>query len=420
MLKFLIVFVLLALSLSLVTNALFALHKRGHPHTFIHNKGARPILVLLLSIPTALVLDVLLPEADFNALFVELLLVLGLLVALVVALRLHHSAPSVLLMRRVLIYGCGKAAQDVAQAIVKHDRFIQICGHVRAQGEEECCVSDDMLVKVESDLTTTARKLDVDEIIVAVVERRGGVLPLKELLDCKLNGIQVRDLASHFESFLGQIRLDALKPSYLIFGNGFSQTAIRNFFKRFFDILCSLILLVLASPIMLLTAIAIVVENGAPIFYRQERVGHAGRTFNVIKFRSMRIDAESDGKPRWAVSGDSRVTRVGLVIRKLRIDELPQLFCVLGGTMSLVGPRPERPYFVNELSEKIPYYLARHSVKPGVTGWAQVRYQYGASLEDSANKLQYDLYYVKNHSLLLDFMILFETVYVVLTGKGAQ
>ena len=171
---------------------------------------------------------------------------------------------------------------------------------------------------------------------------------------------------------------------------------------------------------MLLTIILIAIESGFPIFYRQERVGMNGRLFNVIKFRSMRTDAEKDGKPRWATGNDSRVTRVGRFIRKTRIDELPQLVNVLKGDMSMVGPRPERPFFVDQLTREIPFYAVRHSVKPGVTGWAQVRYHYGASVEDSAEKLQYDLYYVKNHTLFLDLVVLFETVGVVLTGKGAQ
>ena len=194
----------------------------------------------------------------------------------------------------------------------------------------------------------------------------------------------------------------------------------RSIMKRLFDIVCASTLIVLSLPIMLLAAILIVIEDGMPILYRQERVGLNGRLFNVIKFRSMRRDAEKDGKPIWAKAQDNRTTRVGQVIRKLRIDELPQLFSVLKGDMSLVGPRPERPFFVDQLTKEIPFYAVRHSVKPGVTGWAQVRYHYGATVEDSAEKLQYDLYYVKNHTLLLDLVVLFETVGVVLTGKGAH
>jgi exopolysaccharide biosynthesis polyprenyl glycosylphosphotransferase len=190
--------------------------------------------------------------------------------------------------------------------------------------------------------------------------------------------------------------------------------------KRLFDIIFASILIILASPVMLLAAIAILLESGGPILYLQERVGLNGRLFNVIKFRSMRTDAEIDGQPRWATAQDDRVTRVGRILRKLRIDELPQLFSVLSGDMSLVGPRPERPYFVDKLTQELPYFAVRQSVKPGVTGWAQVRYHYGASVEDAAEKLQYDLYYVKNHTLFLDLVILFETVGVVLTAKGAH
>jgi len=187
-----------------------------------------------------------------------------------------------------------------------------------------------------------------------------------------------------------------------------------------FDLVAAIILILLALPVMVITALAIALENGFPIFYRQERVGLNGRLYNVVKFRSMRIDAEEDGKPRWATANDDRTTRVGRIIRKLRIDELPQLFSVLAGEMSLVGPRPERPYFVDQLTRGIPFYAVRHSVKPGVTGWAQVNYHYGASVDDSIQKLQYDLYYVKNHTLFLDIVILFETVGVVLSCRGAH
>ncbi|MCB1939080.1 MAG: exopolysaccharide biosynthesis polyprenyl glycosylphosphotransferase, partial [Rhodocyclaceae bacterium] len=198
------------------------------------------------------------------------------------------------------------------------------------------------------------------------------------------------------------------------------QGMMRTFVKRCFDLFVSFVLLVLALPVMLVAVMAILLEDGGPIYYRQVRVGQNGRQFNVIKFRSMRTDAEKDGQPKWAVANDDRVTRVGRIIRKLRIDELPQLFNVFMGDMSLVGPRPERPFFVDQLTSEIPFYAVRHCVKPGVTGWAQVRYQYGASVDDAVQKLQYDLYYVKNHTLLLDLVVLAETVRVVLTGEGAQ
>jgi sugar transferase (PEP-CTERM system associated) len=260
----------------------------------------------------------------------------------------------------------------------------------------------------------------VHEIIVALTERRGGSMSLRDLLDCRIHGINVSDLSTHFEKMLGQIRIDHVNASWLIFGDGFNQGLLRTTIKRLFDIVCAMVLLVAAAPIMLATMVLIRLESRGPALYRQERVGLNGRTFRVVKFRSMVTDAEKDGKPRWATDDDDRITRVGRLIRRVRIDELPQLFNVLKGEMSIVGPRPERPFFVEQLTSEMPYYAVRHSVKPGITGWAQVRYHYGSTVEDSQQKLQYDLYYVKNHTLFLDLLILFETVAVVLTGKGAR
>lgn len=218
----------------------------------------------------------------------------------------------------------------------------------------------------------------------------------------------------------GQIAIDSLKASWLIYGNGFRQGWLRTTVKRMFDVVCALAVLIAMLPVVVLVAVAIVAESGFPIIYRQERVGLRGKTFNVLKFRSMRQDAEKDGKARWAAAGDDRVTRIGRFIRRTRIDELPQVLNVLRGEMSFVGPRPERPVFVDMLTEKIPFYAVRHSVKPGLTGWAQVRYSYGASVEQATKKLEYDLYYVKNHTLFLDLMILIETVRVVLLGEGVR
>jgi sugar transferase (PEP-CTERM system associated) len=264
------------------------------------------------------------------------------------------------------------------------------------------------------------RGLEVDEIVVAVRERRTDAVSLDELLACKLAGVNVLDLSGYYERTLGQVHLDSLHASWLIFGDGFRQGVLRKLVKRVFDGVAAMLLLAALWPVMLLSAILIAIESGFPIFYRQERVGQGGRRFILVKFRSMRCDAEHDGKPRWASSHDERATRVGRVLRRFRIDELPQLANVLRGEMSLVGPRPERPHFVDRLRREIPFYDARHSVKPGITGWAQVRYRYGESIEDAAQKLQFDLYYVKNHSLFLDAAILYETVGVVLTGSGAR
>ena len=321
---------------------------------------------------------------------------------------------------RILVVGTGKNALEVMNAFSKWQCRCIIVGFYPSAREDEFSVPPELILSAEKTLTETARTLQADEIVVAVTQRRGGVLPLRELLDCRLHGIRVRDLASHFEHWLGQVRLDSVKASWFIFGEGFEQNWLRSTIKTVFDVVCVLVLLVLALPLMLLAAIAILAESGFPIFYRQERIGLNGQPFYVIKFRSMRTDAEKDGRPRWAQAKDDRVTCVGRIMRKLRIDELPQLTSVLKGEMSLVGPRPERQFFVEQLTREIPFYAARHSIKPGVTGWAQVRYHYGASVEDAAEKLQYDLYYVKNHSLLLDLRILFGTVGVVLSAKGAQ
>jgi len=230
----------------------------------------------------------------------------------------------------------------------------------------------------------------------------------------------VTDITGFFERECNHLRMDSLYPSWLVFGSGFNQGTFRTIVKRTFDLTVSLLLLIVTLPVMLLTALLILIEDGFPVFYCQERVGKGGETYSVIKFRSMFNNAEKEGKPRWATTDDPRVTRVGGLIRKLRIDELPQIFNVLKGEMSFVGPRPERPYFVDLLTAQVPYYNMRHSIKPGITGWAQVRYPYGASVEDAIEKLQYDLYYVKNHSLFLDLIILIDTVGVVVLSKGSR
>jgi sugar transferase (PEP-CTERM system associated) len=263
--------------------------------------------------------------------------------------------------------------------------------------------------------------LGVDEIVVAPDSRRG-TLPLDELMTCRLRGVHVNDLHTFLESQTGRAHINALSPSWIVFDSGFDRSVVRSASKRVFDIASSSLLLLLALPLMVLTAVLIKLESGwsGPIFYLQERVGEGGDTFDVIKFRSMRTDAERDGVARWATSNDDRVTRVGRVIRKLRIDELPQVLNVLRGEMSFVGPRPERPTFVEQLEREIPYYGLRHAVKPGITGWAQLRYAYGASVKDAEEKLKYDLYYVKNQSLMFDLLVLLQTVEVVLFGKGAR
>ncbi len=321
--------------------------------------------------------------------------------------------------RRVLVLGNGGEAEDTIRFLHEtgHGRSIQYAGLYPVVADRDA--PGETRFNHEH-LLRTVRDLRVTEIVLAVRERRGGVLPLRQLLDCKLKGVRVMDLTSFYERELGVLKVDNLRASWLIFSHGFDQGLLRDVIKRSFDVVASLALFILTLPILMLAMLAILLESGRPIFYRQERVGQGGVPFMILKLRTMVQDAEKDGKPRWAGQNDARITPVGRFLRRTRIDELPQLINVLRGDMSFVGPRPERPFFVRNLLEDIPYYDVRHSVKPGVTGWSQVRYPYGASVEDSLAKLQYDLYYVKNHSLFLDLLILIDTIQVVLLGKGAR
>ena len=403
----------------IVLNAWLGIYQRVHSRTRAETQ-ARAVLSLYLAIPLAYLVFSMLAVAEVDRAFMLLSGLAALCATLVHRVHSAHSGTGSLLAHRVLVFGVGEEAENVGRVLRKSDPDIQIVGFYPSPTDAEVVVPSQVILSDHMSLSDTAHSLKVDEIIVAVRERRGGALPLRELLECKLSGVKVLDLASYFERALGQIRIDSLRVSWLIFGEGFRQSWRRASIKRLFDILVASFLLLLSLPVMLITAMLIVLEDGFPVFYRQERVGLDGRLFKVIKFRSMRNDAESDGQPRWATANDNRVTRVGRFIRKVRIDELPQLYSVLTGDMSLVGPRPERPFFVDQLTRDVPFYAVRHSVKPGVTGWAQVSYHYGSTVDDSIQKLQYDLYYVKNHSLFLDVVILFQTVGVVLTGRGAQ
>jgi sugar transferase (PEP-CTERM system associated) len=322
--------------------------------------------------------------------------------------------------RRVLVYGAGYAAAAITRLRRSADRHaFALVGFVQPPGEERAVLSENMLGS-EGDLCALCHRLGVTEIVVAMDDRRRG-FPIPELLDCRLAGVDVTELLTFLERETGRVHIDVLNPSWMIFGQGFRRDPVRLFSSRALDVFASLAVLVVALPAMVLTFFAIKIEDGwqAPALYRQARVGLGGRVFRVLKFRSMRQDAELNGA-QWAQHGDPRVTRVGAIIRKLRIDELPQVFNVLRGHMSFVGPRPERPEFVAQLAEKIPYYVQRHCVKPGITGWAQLCYPYGSSENDALEKLQYDLYYIKNNSLLFDLAILIQTAEVVLFGKGAR
>jgi sugar transferase (PEP-CTERM system associated) len=320
----------------------------------------------------------------------------------------------------VLVLGTGPEARLVENSLAEVDAGVRLVGFYSLEKPEDTAVSARRILAGTESLAQTVKKLGVCEIVVAVRQQRGGVLPLRELLACRLNGVKVTDLARFFERVHGHVPLDLSRASWFIYGEGYRQGWLSNAVKRALDLAVTIVLVVPALPIMAVTALLIAAESEGPIIYRQERVGRRGKRFTLLKFRSMARDAESDGKATWAEVGDVRVTRVGRFIRRTRIDELPQLINVLRGEMSIVGPRPERPEFVAMLSEKIPFYAIRHSVKPGITGWAQVRYSYVSTVGDTAKKLEYDIYYVKNRSLLLDMLILLETVRVVLLGEGAR
>ena len=328
------------------------------------------------------------------------------------------------LERRVLVVGVDECAAKIeylngsSRSPYRAVGFVPLPNETKSKRLSTYKVLPGKVLEDSNGLALKARELRADEIIVASRERPG--LPVEALMECKLAGLNVTEFQSFWERQTGQIDLDEVNPSWLVFSNGFRMSWGRDVAKRLFDISVSLLVLLLTLPITLLAVMAIKLDSPGPLFYRQERVGAHGRTFPVLKFRSMRTDAEKDGVARWAQTNDCRVTRVGKFIRRARIDEIPQLLNVLKGDMSFVGPRPERPVFVENLAQKIPYYGVRHRVKPGITGWAQINYPYGASDEDAKAKLAYDLYYVKNWNLFLDAVILFQTARVVLWQEGAR
>lgn len=326
------------------------------------------------------------------------------------------------LKRRVLILGAGQRAAQIHNRMRRRSdrRGFSVVGYVPCP-DEPVRVPGKHVLSVATPLHVLVQREQVNEIVVGVDDRRGS-LPMDELLECRQYGIAITDLTTFFERESGRLQLSLLDPSWLVFSGGFDATPLHRVSKRGFDLLIATLLLSTFWPLMLLVMLAIRLESGPgqPILYRQERVGERGRTFWLLKFRSMRTDAECDGVARWARKDDDRVTRVGRICRKLRFDELPQLWNVLKGEMSIVGPRPERPQFVADLATKIRYYSLRHCLKPGLAGWAQLSYPYGASEKDAEEKLKYDLFYVKNHSLLLDLLILIQTVEVVLFGRGAR
>ncbi len=370
---------------------------------------------ILMTLVFYLVPDIFLGRGAFALAFI-----IAISASTLVRLLMFKWADLDSLKRRVLILGTGSRAAKISALLEKRGmgNGLNVVGYLPLGGTHHF-VDSAKILDDKDRLVDLAKRLGISEIVVAIRDRRGG-LPLEELLACKLIGIRITELSTFFEREAGQLQLETLNAGWMIHSEGFQAGLARDINKRIFDLCASSLLLVMALPVMAVAAMLVFLEDGFPVIYRQERVGQNDQVFTIYKFRSMRNDAEKGGTPKWAAQHDDRITRVGRILRKLRIDELPQIFNVFKGDMSFVGPRPERPYFVEKLAEEIPYYKCRHSVKPGITGWAQVRYAYGASIEDSLEKLQYDLYYVKNHSVFLDFMILFQTVQVVLWGKGAR
>ena len=318
--------------------------------------------------------------------------------------------------QRCLVIGVGELARDIGTAIETECNNYTLVGYIQPP-DAEVKVDCKKIVGLVESLPESAVRERVGKIIVALTERRG-VLPFKELLSCRFAGIEVLDAVTFYEQATGKLKVKDINPGWFIYSEGFGFGNIMLFCKRALDIFFSLVGIILTLPILPLIALAIKFESPGDILFRQVRVGENGRSFNIYKFRSMRQDAEAASGAVWAQEKDPRITRVGNFLRKTRLDEIPQLFNVFVGEMAFVGPRPERPEFVGDLEKEIPYYSKRHSLKPGVTGWAQVRYPYGASVEDSLMKLKYDLYYVKNFSIFLDLKIMLETVKVVLFGKG--
>jgi sugar transferase (PEP-CTERM system associated) len=332
---------------------------------------------------------------------------------------LHHPRFS----QRVLILGTGQLASQLGQLLGSNNHAFALAGYASCNSckgrEDDSRVPPDAIIGDAEDLMATALLARADLIVVALTERRG-VFPLSAVLRCKLNGIEIMDAPTFYERILGKLMLEQITPSWIIFSSGFRRTTLLTFFKRCVDIALAALGLVLTLPFFPLIALIIKLDSPGPLFFSQVRVGSREKPFTLYKFRSMAQDAEKATGAVWAQKNDSRVTRVGQILRNSRIDELPQLYNVLMGNMSFIGPRPERPEFVEKLQNVIPYYSKRHFIKPGLTGWAQVKYPYGSSVEDAVEKLRYDLYYIKHFSAFLDLLIFFETIKVVLFGRGGR
>ncbi|MCB2085833.1 MAG: TIGR03013 family PEP-CTERM/XrtA system glycosyltransferase [Sphingomonadaceae bacterium] len=379
---------------------------------------ARLLVAVSLGIIAVSVIDFLIPGATFWRSTLVYAMVLTVAALIAARMLIGTFIGSSVFRRRVVVLGAGQRAYRLKQLAEDAGSGFAIVSYV-AMSDAAREVDEAISREAIHDLGRFVDNLTASEVVLALEERRNA-LPLKDLLRIKTMGVHVNDFSSFMERETGRIDLDSVNPSWLIFSDGFSSgRMVSSAAKRVFDVLASGLLLALTAPVIVLFAILVKLDSKGPAFFRQPRVGLYGQTFDVIKLRSMRTDAEKDGV-KWAEKDDPRITRLGRFIRKVRIDELPQTWSVLKGEMSFVGPRPEVPKFVADLEEQLPYYAERHMVKPGITGWAQINYPYGASIEDARHKLEYDLYYAKNYTPFLDLLILLQTLRVVLWPEGAR
>lgn len=381
--------------------------------------AARLAVAVALGVTFLALIFFLVPALTFwrSNLFYAMLIAIVLLVA--IRALLGRALGSDTLKRRIVVLGAGPRAARIGELAARPGANVIIAGYV-AMGEASPAVVGAVPRDAIPNLAGHVVDHNAVEVVLALEERRNA-LPLKDLLRVRTTGVAVSEISTFLERETGRIDLTSVNPSWLIFSDGFaSGRMVSGVVKRAFDVFASLLLLAITLPIILVTAIAIKLESRGPAFYRQRRVGLYNQPFDILKLRSMRQDAEVAGKAVWAEKDDPRITRIGRFIRKVRIDELPQTWTVLKGDMSFVGPRPERPQFVDQLEQQLPFYAERHMVKPGITGWAQINYPYGASIEDARHKLEYDLYYAKNYSPFLDLLILLQTLRVVLWPAGAR
>lgn len=383
--------------------------------------GARIAVSLFLVAIALIVLFYIFPSIRLGRGVTAIAFILVLVLLIVVRRVFLQFVGGNIFVSNILVFGIGKNAAGLYEACKSSGigSGYRVVGFVATPGQNKE-VPDHMIIDLGHSLLDQVADLGINEIVVALDDRRQGY-PVQHLLDCKLAGVNIIDPVSFLEREQGKVNLAMMNPSWMIFSDGFSVSRFKTVLSRIFDIIASLTILLITLPVLLITALLISLESGfkEPVFYRQQRVGKNGKTFDLLKFRSMQVNAEKNGA-QWASQNDARVTAVGKFIRKVRIDELPQILNILKGDMRLVGPRPERPEFVSKLSKSINMYSQRHSVKPGLAGWAQLKYPYGATEEDAYEKLQYDLYYIKNANPVMDFFILLQTLEVVIFGKGAR